>query len=121
LYRGHEAISLAGYRLNEAGLFAIVAEGLADFADSSIDTVVGVEVDIWSPDSFDDLVAGDELPGILGEKEKELQRNAFQLEWMASATEFVRSGIELEVVTKFDGCWSVELPGHYFYPPGGNG
>jgi hypothetical protein len=114
---GHETISLASYGLDEAGVIAIVPERLADFADSTVDTVVGVEVDIRSPDSFDDLVAGDKLPGMLGEKEKQLQRNAFQLDRASGATKFVRSGIKLEVA-KSDGLLDGELPGHYITPQG---
>ena len=115
-YRGRESIPLASDRLYEARLFAAVAEGLADLTNSAVDTVVGVEVDVRSPDSFDDLVARDELPGVFGKKEKQLQRNALQLDWPSRATEFVGSGIKLEVVTKSDGWLAYGLPGHYVHP-----
>ena len=115
-YRGREPISLAGHRLNEARLVAAFAEGLADLADRTVNTVVGVEVDIRSPDSFDDLVARNKLPRTFGKEEKQLQRNAFQLHWTPASTEFVRSGVKLEVVTKSDGWLAYGLPGHYSHP-----
>lgn len=115
-YRGRESIPLSSHRLNEARLFAAVAEGLADFTDSTVDTVVGVEMYVRSPDSFDDLVARDELPGVFGKKEKQLQRDAFQLDRASCPTEFIRSGIKLEVVTKSDGWLAYGRPGHYVHP-----
>src|SRR6267154_4763165 len=56
-----EAVPPAGDGLDETWLLRVVLQYLANFADSSVDAVVGVEENVFAPDSFDNLVAGHKL------------------------------------------------------------
>ena len=48
--------------LHEAWPFRIVLEHTANLADRGVDAIVGVKKNVPTPDSLDDLFAGDQLP-----------------------------------------------------------
>src|SRR6202012_5340788 len=73
-----EAIALAGDGLEEARVFGIVAQGLADLADGGVDAVLGVDEDLGVPEALGDLGAGDEAAFGGGEEDEELERLALQ-------------------------------------------
>jgi len=56
--------------LHKAGLLRIVFKGLANFPDSRINAVVGIQKDILTPNLLYDLLAGDELPALLDQQEQ---------------------------------------------------
>jgi hypothetical protein len=55
-------VTPAGDGLHKARSLGVIFQHLSNLADGGVDAVVGVEENIFSPDSIDDLVAGDELP-----------------------------------------------------------
>jgi hypothetical protein len=96
-YGSDETVAFPGNGLHEARLFGIVAERLPDFADSGVDTVLGVEEDILAPDFFDDLVAADQLAIALHQKGEQVHGNLFELQDTITTSQLVAAAIQLEV------------------------
>jgi hypothetical protein len=63
-YRRDEAIAPAGDSLYKAGLFGVVIQDEANFADGAVDAVIGIEKYAFAPNPFDNLLAGDEFTGL---------------------------------------------------------
>lgn len=93
---GDEAVSLAGDGLDEARVVGIVAQGLADLADGSVDAVFGVDENIFAPEAVDDFLAGDDGTLLFGEQQKEFERDAFELQSAAVAPQLEAVTVELE-------------------------
>jgi hypothetical protein len=79
-YRCDEAISFATDGFNEARLFRIVLQYLADLADCPVDAVVGVQENVLTPYPINDLISGKKLPTMLDEKQQQLHGSGFELE-----------------------------------------
>ena len=82
---GNEAVSLAGDSLDEARLFGIIAQDLADLADGGVDSVFGIDEDVLAPEAIDDFLAGGDAALFLNEKEEEFHRDALQFQHAAMA------------------------------------
>ena len=78
--RADEAIALADDGLNEARLIGIVAEGLADFTDGSIDAVLGIDEHFAAPEVFGNFAAGDDIAFAGGEEDEQLHRLSLELD-----------------------------------------
>ena len=87
LDRSNEAIAFSGNGAEKARIFGIVFEGLAGFADSGVDAVVGVNEDIFAPDGQENFLSGDEAVALLGEQEEQLEWNAFEFDETAGAAQ----------------------------------
>jgi len=99
---GGEAIAFSGNGAEETRVFGIVFEGLAGLADSSVDAVVGVNEDIFTPDGQEDFLSGDETVAVLGKQEEQLEGNAFEFDETAGAAQLEGAWVEFEVF-KSDG------------------
>ena len=93
-----EAIALAHHGLHETRLVGIVAEGLADFADSRIDTVLGINEDFAAPKVLGYFCPGDEIAFAGGEQDEQLHRLAFELQTAPCAPQLEPAAIQPEVV-----------------------
>lgn len=74
---------------------------MAGFADGGVDTVVGVNEDIFTPDGQEDFFSRDETVAVLGEQEKQLEGNAFEFDETAGAAQFEGAWVELEVFKSY--------------------
>jgi hypothetical protein len=89
--------------LHIARLLGIVVQYLADFADSAVNAVVGIEKGVLAPDLLGDFFAGDELTFLLDQYKQHLYRNALELKRATVLPEFEGSQIDLEVLTEPNG------------------
>jgi hypothetical protein len=101
-HRSKETISLSSYGLYETWLFRIIPENLPDLADGTIDAVVCVEEGILAPDSFNDLLAGDQLASVHHQQKQELHGDALQLDRASRAAQLVETQVQFEIVAKSD-------------------
>jgi hypothetical protein len=99
---GDKTIPSPGDGLDEARLFGIVLQYLADLADGAVDAVVGIEKGALAPDTLDNLLARNDLSPLLDKKEQNLEWNPLQLEHTTGATEFIGLGIEFDIIPKPD-------------------
>jgi hypothetical protein len=97
-----EPVSFSRNRLYKAWLFGIVFQDLSNFPDGCIDAVVGIDKNFLPPDSLDDLIAHNEVAGVLQQQAKQFQRNPFEFQRLARAAQFVGTKIEFEVFSEFD-------------------
>ena len=74
----YESIAFARYRVDEAGVVRVVFQGLADFADGSVDAVFGIDEDILAPETVDDFLAGDDATLALQKKDQQLHGDALE-------------------------------------------
>jgi len=75
----HEAISVAGHRLNELG---VNTQGEADLANREVDVLVVLDHGV-RPELFLNLIACHNLAGVLDEKRKKTRRLGLQQAWLA--------------------------------------
>ena len=104
-----EAVSLAGDGLNEAGIFGVVFERLADFADGGVDAVLGIDEDILAPDAVDDFLTGDDGSILFHQKQEQFHGDALQFQDAAFAAEFEARGVELKIAKLVGRCRQAEL------------
>ena len=83
-------------------MLGIILEHLADLADGGIDTVVGVEEDIFAPDLLDDLIPADELSVLRDQQQKQLHGNVFEFQGLARAAQFIGTEIKLKLAPESD-------------------
>jgi hypothetical protein len=79
-YRSDEPIAATGDGVDETGLLGVVAKGLTDFADGSIDAVLGIDKDFAIPEAFHDFRARYRITFAGGEKDEKFHRLALELE-----------------------------------------
>jgi hypothetical protein len=103
LDRSDEPVAFAGDRLDETRLLRIVPQDQAELPDRGVDTVVHVNENFRAPDSFDDLLARDELSPPFDQHEEQFHRDALEFESAAGATELVGAEVELENPAESDG------------------
>ena len=70
--RRYESVAPTRERLHITRLQGIVLQYLADFADGSVDAVVGVVKGVSAPDFPSNFFAGDELTFLLDQDEQDL-------------------------------------------------
>jgi hypothetical protein len=97
-----EAIAFAGDGLDEAGLLGIIAQGLANLANCGIDSVFGVDEDLFAPEALDDLLAGGDAAFFFGEQDQQFHRDALDFLDATVAPQFEAGGIELKVAEVVD-------------------
>jgi len=69
-------------------------EDLPDFADRSVNAVVGVEENPLAPNLLDNLIPGDELSPVLQEKQQEFHGGGFEFENSCSPAQLGQRGLE---------------------------
>jgi hypothetical protein len=81
--------------LHEVRLVGIAPQSLSHFADCGVDAAVRRQMNVLTPNPFDNLVAGDQLAPLLHEKQQKLHGNAFELQPPARTAKFVAANIQL--------------------------
>ena len=92
-----EAVASCRDRMKEARVLWIFLERQANFADCSVDAVVDVDEDVFAPNVFENLLAGDEMTLPLGQKEKDVQGDALEVHYLTAAPELAGRAVQLEV------------------------
>ena len=80
--QGDEAISLPGHGLYESRGLGVILQDLTKLADRAPDTVVSVEESALAPHPGNDLIPGNNLVSMFKQEEKDLERDALQLQRM---------------------------------------
>ncbi len=78
----------------------VFIKSLSQFADSGVDAVVGIQENVFAPDSFEYFVPRYQLPRALSQEEQQVEGNSFEVNGAASTTEHVCAPIELEILEK---------------------
>lgn len=102
---GYEAVAAAGEGFDEAGVSGGVAEGLAEAVDGGVDAVVEVDVGAGRPEGAGDVVAGEELAGLLEEEAEELEGLGVDADAGALAAEFAGGWVGLEDAEAVEPGW----------------
>lgn len=93
---GDEAVAAAGEGLDEARVAGGVAEDLADAVDGGVDAVVEVDEGAIGPEGAGDLVAGEDLAGVLEEQKEQLKGLGVELEAKALAAQLAGGSVGFE-------------------------
>jgi hypothetical protein len=97
-----EPVSHARDSLDKARLYGFVFKDLANFSDCRVDAVVSIDKNFLPPDSFDNLIARDELAATLQKQAQQFEGDPFEFQRMARAAQFVGAEIEFKIVSKPD-------------------
>jgi hypothetical protein len=104
-----EPIPPSRNRLNETRVFRIVPEREADFAYGGVDPVLGIDKNIFAPETLDDLLPCDEMPILGREQDEQLHGIFFELYGATGAQKFVAVAVEGELVEPDEPCWHEEV------------
>ena len=91
-----EAVATLRQRLDIARCIGFVAERLAQFLDRRVQAVVEINERVGGPEALANLLAGDQLAGLLQQDFENLDRLALQLQPDAILTELSALRVELE-------------------------
>ena len=86
-------------------MFGVVPQDLPNLANRSIDAVVGIEEDPFTPDPVDYLLAGYKLSMLRHQQQEQFHGNALQLQRSTVAAQLEGPGIEIEILTESDSRW----------------
>jgi len=64
----------------------IITERQADLPNRRIDRILGIEMDTFAPETFDDFITRDELPWSPNQQQQQLQGNPFEFQVLAGPT-----------------------------------
>ena len=67
--------------LHEARALGIVVERLTDFANGCVDSLCGIQENLFAPESLNDFFPADEPIPVLHEKDEEFHWNLFKLQY----------------------------------------
>jgi hypothetical protein len=56
----HEPVALSHHRLNEARLSRVITQDLTDFANGCVDSLLRIQEDVFTPESLNNLLSGDD-------------------------------------------------------------
>ena len=93
---GYEAVTAAGEGFDEAGAGGGVAEGLAQAVDGGVDAVLGVDESAVGPKVAGDLVAGEQLAGVIEEQAEKLEGLDVETDADALTAELAGGGVDIE-------------------------
>jgi hypothetical protein len=100
--RRDEAIPLPGHGLYESWGVGVVLQDLPKLADCSPDTVVGIQENTLTPNPANDLISGNNVVPVLKQKEKDLERDALQLQHMSATAQPPRTQVKLVAFAEAD-------------------
>ena len=101
-HRSDEAVTPSGVGLDEAWIFGIVFEDLADFANGAVEAVVSVEEDVGTPNSVDQLFAAYEAAALIYQEDQDVHRDALELEHTTGSAQLVGTYVELYIFPDLD-------------------
>ena len=91
-----EAVPLARHCLDVMRFLWVFAESAANLSDRSVDAVIGVEVNVFAPEAFDDLLAADQSAVLADQEDQEVHRDAFEAHRFPAASQFVSTYVQDE-------------------------
>ncbi len=107
--QGDEAIPLPGHGLYESRGLGVILQDLTKLTDRAPDTVVRVQESALAPNPGNDLIPGNNLVPVFKQKEKDLERDALQLQRMTATAQPPGMQIKLEAFAEPDrllqSCW----------------
>ncbi|MGH9764192.1 MAG: hypothetical protein ACREAC_25440 [Blastocatellia bacterium] len=71
---------------------------MPNLANCGIDAVRGIDKDVRTPDSFDDLFACHQVATSFDQQEQYFQWNALERDYPAGASQLISTAIEFEIV-----------------------
>src|SRR4029077_9307247 len=95
-YFREEAVTATRNRFYKAWTFCGVAEGLADFADRFVESVVEIDKSVLGPEFFLEFLASHDVAGVLQQHNQCLERLFLKANSQAVLTQFARAKIQLE-------------------------
>jgi hypothetical protein len=96
-YGRSEAVSLPNDSFNETRLFRVIPEHYADLPDSSVNAVVDVEKNAFSPKALSNLFAGYQFAVSLEQQDKQLHWKFLQAQAADSALEPIAASVQCEL------------------------
>jgi hypothetical protein len=93
---GEEAVAATSNGFHKAGTLGGVAQGLTDFADRFVETVVEIHESVREPEFFLKLLASYDLAGVLDQHRQELEGLFLQADSQAVLPQFASPKIKLE-------------------------
>jgi hypothetical protein len=88
----------------------VVLQRLPNFPYRGVNAGVAIEERPFSPDSLQDLFACNQLIGLFGEQEEQIERSALQVNDLAAAAEFAGTAVELEIFESQHSTRQLHLP-----------
>jgi hypothetical protein len=82
--------------LYESRGLGVILKDLTKLADRAPDTVVGIQKNTLAPYPGNDLIPGNNLVPVFKQKEKDLERDALQLQYMTAAAQ--PSGTQIKLI-----------------------
>jgi hypothetical protein len=96
--RCYETIALRRNRLDELWGIGIIIQRPPDLAHGGVDAAISVDEDAFTPDSLNDFLTGNNLPAAFHEKTKKFERDAFEMDYTAIASELVGAPVQFEIL-----------------------
>jgi hypothetical protein len=97
-----EAITLPGNGLDKPRPFGIIPKGSPDFENGGVDAVLGVDKDALAPETFANLLAGDDVPVAFDQKDEQIHRDPLEPYRPSVPTQLETAAVQL-IVAKFVG------------------
>jgi len=94
--RRNKPIALADNCFYELRVVRVVAQSLADLANSGIDAALCVQKYIVTPKPGNHLLAGNKFAGMFKKKKQKLQRDMFEFERAATVPQLIALSIRLK-------------------------
>ena len=101
-HRCDEAITLPGNGLDKPRPFGIIPKGSPDFENGGVDAVLGVDKDALAPETFANLLAGNDVPVSFDQKDEQVHRDPLEPYRPSVPTQLETAAVQL-VVAKFVG------------------
>ena len=98
-----KAVALRCHGLNEARFFGVVAQNLADFADGSVDAVLGIDKDFAAPEMLGDFGSSNEIAVAGCQKNEQFHRLSFEPQVASGTGEFETASVQPKVAELEDG------------------
>jgi len=83
---------------------------MPNFPYRGVNAGVAIEERPFSPDSLQDLFASNQLTGLFGEQEEQIERSALQVNDLAAAAEFAGAAVQLEIFESQHSTRQLHLP-----------
>jgi hypothetical protein len=107
---GCEPVTLGREGDYESWCICIVAQSTPNFPYRGVNAGVAIQENPFSPDPLEDLFACNQLTGLFGKQEEQIERPALQVNDLAAAAEFVGATVQLEIFESQHSSSKLHLP-----------
>jgi hypothetical protein len=94
--RRDEPVTFPENSLHEARPLRIVMKHLTDFANGCVDPLLGIQEDVFAPESRNDFFPADELILVFHEKDQQFHGNFLEPQNSVAAAKFIALKIEFQ-------------------------